>query len=87
MSGKAPELKFPVQCALRVIYEGDEAPVLAAAQMVLIKYGMPEIWKPGRASSGGRYHTLGVTVTMPDRATLEAIPAELAKIPGVRMVL
>ena len=87
MNGKEPELKFPVRCALRIIFEGDEAPVLAAAQMILARYRMPEVWEPGRASSGGKYRTLGATVTMPDRATLEALPKELAEIPGVRMVL
>lgn len=84
---KKAELQFPVECALRVIYEKTAADVPAAAAAVLRKHGMGETWEPGRASSGGRYLTLGATVTMPDRATLEAIPAELAAIPGVRMVL
>ena len=84
---KQPELRFPVECALRVIFEKDAADVPAKAAAVLRKYGMENAWSPGRASAGGRYLTLGTTVTMPDRATLEAVPAELAKIPGVRMVL
>ena len=84
---KQAELRFPVECELRVIYGKDAADVPAMAAAVLRKYGMSETWTPGRASAGGRYFTLGVKVTMPDRATLEAIPAELAKIPGVRMVL
>ena len=84
---KQAELRFPVECALRVIYGKDAADVPAAAEAVLRRHGMGETWEPGRSSAGGRYLTLGVTVTMPDRATLEAIPAELARIPGVRMVL
>lgn len=84
---KNAELRFPVECALRVIYDQSAANVPAAAEAVLRRHGMGETWTPGRSSAGGRYLTLGVTVTMPDRAALEAIPAELAAIPGVRMVL
>ncbi len=81
------ELKFPVRCALRIIYDGDDEAVLHSAQAVLEEYLMPEKWTPGRTSAGGRYRTLGVMVTMPDRAALEAVPKRLAAIPGVRMVL
>lgn len=84
---KQAELRFPVECELRVIYDKDAADVPAAAEAVLRRRGMSETWTAGRASAGGRYLTLGVKVTMPDRAALEAIPAELARIPGVRMVL
>ena len=84
---KQAELRFPVECELRVIYGKDAADVPEKAAAVLRKHGMGETWTAGRASSGGRYLTIGVKVTMPDRATLEAIPAELARIPGVRMVL
>jgi len=81
------ELRFPVRCALRIIYEGDPEAVRNAAQAILGEYLMSERWEPGRQSAAGRYRTLGVTVTMPDRAVLEALPKRLAAIPGVRMVL
>ena len=71
MNGKEPELKFPVRCALRIIFEGDEAPVLAAAQMILARYRMPEVWEPGRASSGGtweRGQSVTFTVIRPTRS-------------------
>ena len=48
------ELKFPVRCGLRIIFEGEEAPVLAEASMVLATFGMQEELRPGNASSGGK---------------------------------
>ena len=84
---KQAALRFPVECELRVIYDKTAADVPAKAEAVLRKHGMGETWTAGRSSTGGRYLTIGVRVTMPDRAALEAIPAELARIPGVRMVL
>ncbi len=87
MSAPAPELRFPVRCPLRIIFEGDGETIRLAAQAVLGEYLMTEQWVPGRSSAGGKYGTLAVTVSMPDRATLEALPRRLASIPGVRMVL
>lgn len=81
------ELKFPVRCGLRIIFEGEEAPVLAEASMVLATFGIQEEIKPGNTSPGGKYRSLSVMVTIPDRLTLEALPQRLSAIPGVRMVL
>ncbi len=79
---------YPAAHSFRIIAEATaEEPVTRAASAVLEAFEVLEPLAKGRASSGGRYVSLHVTVRLVDRAGHHRLDAALRAIPGVRILL
>lgn len=81
-----PALEFPLEWHGRII-ASDLDSIPADIQRALAAFGLQAEASRGRTSSKGRFVTHTVTVTFPDRHTMDQIVYALSKIPGVRMVL
>lgn len=79
---------YPAAHSFRIIAEAaEEGAVLRAASAALEAFEVLEPLAKGRASSGGRYVSLHVTVRLIDRAGHHRLDAALRAIPGVRILL
>ncbi|MCQ2378284.1 MAG: DUF493 family protein [Victivallaceae bacterium] len=86
--GKPSEVQFPAPWEFRIIVVAAEADAAAPKIAALLsRFGTPSPLRKTEASKTGKYQTLFTSMTMPDRASLDAIAKELAVIPGVKMVL
>lgn len=80
------ELKFPVVAHHRLIIvaaERDDAAIKACFD----GFDLVEPVAEQCASAGGKYISYGVSVRLPDRATMERLDQAFAKVPGLKMCL
>lgn len=82
----ADKLEFPVKVHFKVIGEVSDN-LRAHLEIALWELGISETIAPGRLSSGGKYMTYNLSMTVFDHDTLRAIDARLRAVDGVRMVL
>ncbi len=91
MSSKAPEqsgFEFPCEIPLVAFGPaGDQFP--SAVEQALLSAGGKRTATPtsARASSGGRWQAVKVSLWVTDRAQLEALYAALSAVPGVKFKL
>lgn len=81
-----PELTFPVVAHHKVIVDAarrDDAATVAAFR----GFDLVGPVVAGRASSGGKYVSYGVSVRFKDRAEMERFDTCLPLVPGLKMVL
>ncbi len=81
-----PVLQFPLDWEFRVIAI-DRDGLRDAIRETLLGLGIQAEPTYVRASSRGTYRTYAVTLTLTDRAALDAASGALSRIPGVRLVL
>lgn len=80
------ELKFPVMVHFKVI--GEDTPDLRVhLEIALSELSIKEDLVAGRNSSGGRYITYNLSVTVENRQILDRIDARLRAVAGVKLVL
>lgn len=80
------ELKFPVVTHHRLIIvaaERDDAAIKACFD----DFDLVEPIAEQRASAGGKYISYGVSVRLPDRATMERLDKAFSAVPGLKMCL
>jgi len=80
------ELKFPVVAHHKIIVDAarrDDAATAAA----FAGFDLVEPVVAGRASSGGKYVSYGLSVRLKDRAEMARLDACLPMVPGLKMVL
>jgi len=80
------ELKFPVVAHHRIIVNADEKDVKATAAL-FANFELVEPVTEARASAGGKYASLGVSVRLRDREEMARFDAQLRLVPGLKMVL
>lgn len=89
MTGEDPaleELEFPVKVHFKIICEMSEN-IRAHLEIALWELNIPETLHEGRSSTGGKYRTYNLSITVFDRARLRSIDARLRAVEGVRMVM
>lgn len=79
-------LEFPVLVHFKVIGEVSEN-IRTHLEIALWELGINEALEPGRISSGGKYMTFNLSITIEDRDSLNKIDARLRIVEGVKMVL
>lgn len=80
------KLEFPVTVHYKVIGEVSEN-IRTHLEIALFELGINEALELGRLSSGRKYMTFNLSVTVADRESMNAIDAHLRKVEGVKMVL
>ena len=83
----APELRFPLEWTYRAVLEADNAMAFRQLTAVLAEFGFSERFVEGRASSGGKYRSFQVTVTVKDKQEMDTLGDRLAAVPGVKFLL
>lgn len=83
----APELHFPLEWTYRAVLEADDAAAFHKLNAVLAESGFAERFVEGRASSGGKYRSFQVTVTVKDKREMDTLGDRLAAVPGVKFLL
>jgi putative lipoic acid-binding regulatory protein len=80
------ELEFPLEAHFRVIAFSDpqtDAAIREAAENLGLSQGL----EAGNESSGGKYHTFNLSVTVESAERLREIDGAFRAVPGVKMVL
>lgn len=80
------ELKFPVVAHHRVIVMS-EAKDLAAMQQLFAAFDLIEPVAESRASAGGKYASVSVSVRLRGREEMSRFDEQLKLVPGLKMVL
>lgn len=80
------ELKFPVKVHFKIICEIRDN-TRAHLEIALWELNIAETLREGRSSTGGKYRTYDLSVTVFDRDRLRSIDARLRAVEGVRMVM
>ena len=83
----APELHFPLKWTYRAVLEAGNAQAFQQLNAVLAEFGFAERFVEGRASSGGKYRSFQVTVTVKDKPQMDTLGDRLAAVPGVKFLL
>ena len=82
------QIEFPVKFDLRIIYTLAEAPDLQTAlEATLARISVPCSLIQGVAKPGAKYGRMGARVTVDDKATMDRLYAEVAKLPGGKAVI
>ena len=82
--GRKPEILYPCLWSYQVI--GTDEQSLRAAVLDVIGPA-PHNWHPGRASTGGKYISLGLELRVEDDAERLAVFKRLSTHPSIRFVL
>lgn len=82
----ATELKFPLQCHIRVIAENQEH-IQFVIETVLMELGVTSPVERANTSGGGKYISFNISTFVETREAMERIDRELRLIQGVKMVL
>lgn len=80
------ELKFPVVVHHRMIIVANERDD-AAIKACFDGFDLVEPIAEQNASTGGKYISYGVSVRLPDRATMERLDKAFASVSGLKMCL
>ena len=87
MTAPAP-LKFPLDWEFRLIAESARLPEVRAAAAAAMRRCDPACrLDVGAASAGNRYTALRAVCRVESRESLNRLSAELAALPGVKMLL
>ncbi len=82
-----PEIIFPVEWSYRAVVDATSANALEKLNSVLEKYKYTQRFAIGNASSGQRYKSFHVTVSVPNREIMNQLAKEFGEVEGVKFVL
>ncbi len=82
-----PEIIFPVDWSYRAVVDATSANALENLNKILEKFQYSERFAIGNASSGQRYKSFHVTVSVPNREIMNLLAKEFGEVEGVKFVL
>jgi putative lipoic acid-binding regulatory protein len=81
------ELKFPLECHVKIIADADAGAIRAALERALEGMELLTSLSAGNRSESGKFVTYNVAVRMHSKASMDALDAAFRAVPGVRFVL